>query len=268
MYYVNKIVGFLASPLSLGILAAFVAFVLICLCDCAKGKKARKYAIFLSGFSLVWLWMMSTNAICRWTGIALESPWLGADGKVPCVETYNHADLIVLLSGGMGANTNVSPYAEMYMGADRAWQAARLYNAGKASRIVLTGLDSRESTMPLLMNLGVPSEAMLVDNDSMNTEENAKFTRDLLDRHGLLMGGYKPKVLLVTSAFHMKRSLLIFQKYASELEVIPAPSDFEVLSIARDPIRIYDFLPDAGALGRTNMHIKEFIGYLGYKLLR
>lgn len=268
MYYVNKIVGFLASPLSLGILAAVVGFVLLCLCDCAKGKKVRSCVIFLLGFSLFWLWLLSTNAVCRWTGMALESVWLGIDEKVPCAESYSQADVIVLLSGGMGANTNVSPYAEMYMGADRAWHAARLYNAGKAPWIVLTGLDSRESTIPLLLDLGIPRDAMLVDNDSKNTEENVKFTLDLLKRQGLLMDGHKPKVLLVTSAFHMKRSLIMFQKYAPELDTMPAPCDFEVLSTAKEPVGLYDFLPDAGALGRTSMHIKEFIGYWGYKLLR
>ena len=211
---------------------------------------------------------MSTGVVCRITGEVLEKPWLGANGHVSEVNAFPNADLIVLLSGGMGANTNISPYAEMYMGADRVWQAARLYHAGKAPRIVLTGLESNESTVPLLKDLGVPEDAILVDNYSLNTEENAKYTVELLRNANMLVGGVKPKVLLVTSAFHMKRSVLIFQKYAPGLEIIPAPSDFEVLADTDTAVSFSAFLPNAGALSRTSIHLRELIGYWGYKILR
>jgi len=268
MYYVNKIVGYLSSPLSIAIAIALVGFAIFCFFDCAKGGKVRKLVAYLWGVSFVCLWVMSTGIVCRITGEALEEPWLGANGHVQEVDAFPNADLIVLLSGGMGANTNISPYAEMYMGADRVWQAARLYNAGKASRIVLTGLESKGSTVPLLKDLGVPEEAILVDNYSENTEENAKYTIELLRNANVLVGDVKPKVLLVTSAFHMKRSLLLFQKYAPGLEIIPAPSDFEVLAGADAAVSISAFLPDAGALSRTTVHVRELIGYWGYKLLR
>ena len=268
MYYVNKIVGYFSSPLSIAMAFILVGFAIFCFFDCAKGKTARKLVTSFWGFALVWLWIMSTGVVCRITGEALEKPWLGANGLVPEVNAFPTADLIVLLSGGMGANTNISQYAEMYMGADRVWQAARLYHAGKAPRIVLTGLESKESTVPLLKDLGVPEEAILVDNYSLNTEENAKYTVELLRIANMLTGDIKPKVLLVTSAFHMKRSMLLFQKYAPELEIIPAPSDFEVLADADVAVSFSAFLPNAGSLSRTSIHFRELIGYWGYKLLR
>jgi len=237
------------------------------------------------------------------TGDALEAQWLDAGGRVPRVESLPSADLIVVLSGGVGSATNVSPYAELYSSADRVWHAARLYKAGKASKIVLTGLDSRDSSIPLLKDFGVPESAILVDNDSKNTEQNAKFTVELLKRadatsaslpgeRGTMRlcepgddaigsiastregralsrpNGEKRKVLLVTSAFHMRRSVLMFHKYAPELEVVPAPSDFEMTVVMSGGWESSWLLPSAGSLERNGMHLKEFIGYWGYRLLR
>jgi len=257
MYYVNNIVGMLVNPLAIGA-GAIILGAILCRC------RWRKVAKWLCAFGVVWLWFWSTGAVCRWTGLALESQWLDKDGRIPLVESFPEADIIVILSGGMGIATNRSPYAEMYCGADRVWQGARLFRAGKAKGIVLTGIESRESTIPLLRDFGVPEEAISVDNDSKNSEENAKFTAGILRHEGVA----SPKILLVTSAFHMKRSVLMFRKYAPEIEVVPAPSDFEIVAGCDEPLTFTSFLPNVHALARNSVHFKEFVGYWGYRLFR
>lgn len=252
MYYVNKLVGFCTNPFCVGMLMIFIGILL-------WRVRRLSFGFILGAF--VWCWIWSMPAMCRWTGLALEKPWLDAGGRVPTAESFPSAGAIVLLSGGMCANTNVTDQGEICMGGDRARFAAQLYHAGKAPKIVLTGLGSRESTIPFMIDLGVPESAMLVDNVSLNTEENAAFISKLFD-------GAHTNILLVTSAFHMRRSVLMFQKYAPELEVIPAPSDFEVLATCSEDLCPADFLPSAGALARNGIHIKEFVGYWGYKLLR
>ena len=254
MYYINKIVGALLNPFMIGLLLAIAA--LVC-------WRYRRVAFWLLVASVVWLWGWSTGLMMDITGKMLEGPWLN-NGCVPKIESLPTADLIVVLSGGMGAATNVSPYAEMYGAGDRVWHGARLFKAGKAPRMVLTGLDSLDSSVPLLKDLGVPGEAILVDNDSRNTEQNAKFTAELLKKANIV----KPKVLLVTSAFHMRRSLLMFQKYAPDIEIIPAPSDFEVTVVMAEGFKFQWLLPSAGACDRNAVHFKEFIGYWGYRLFR
>ena len=255
MYYLNKIVGAFLNPLSISLLLSILALA------CWRWRRIAFCSLLLS---VLWLWFWSTGLVTYWTGNMLEGPWLQQDGMVPKAETLPNADLIIVLSGGMGAATNVSPYAEMYAAADRVWHGARLFKAGKAPKIVLTGLNSRDSSVPLLKDFGVPEESILVDNDSLNTEQNAKFTLDLLKQAGI----EKPKVLLVTSAYHMRRSLLMFQKYAPGLEVIPAPSDFQATVTMAYDVGIDWFLPSYTALDQNGIQFKEFIGYWGYRLLR
>ena len=111
----------------------------------------------------------------RWIGGALENEW-----PVVKAEEAPKADAIVLLGGGMGSNTNVYPYAEMWNGADRVWHAARLYKAGKAPIVIPTGCGERDSAVPLLCDLGVPESAILVEDAARNTEENARFVERML----------------------------------------------------------------------------------------
>ena len=189
-------------------------------------------------------------------GVPLEREFL-VDGKVPMVESFPEAGAIVLLGGSMGAETNLSSYAEMWSGADRVWQAARLYKAGKAQQVIATGNGARDSTLPLLKDFGVPSECVLF-HDALNTEEEAKNVNAM---------GYK-RILLVTSAWHMKRARLMFEKYAPDIEVVCAPADFENSIVAARPFSFSDFLPDPGAFMGNSVALHEWVGIMGYKLFR
>ena len=138
--------------------------------------------------------------------------------------------------------------------------------------------------------MGIPREAVELENKAVNTEENAKFVRDILVRRGECLtqssqspqsnglsklgelsglgARQKPRVLLVTSACHMKRSLNMFKKYAPEIECIPAATDYQALPWKDNPFKWRHILPDIGALARNNSYIHEYIGYYGYKWFR
>ena len=249
MYYINKIVGFLVSPIGGAIAGGVIAVV------CARlGRK--RMAKWIGGFTVAWLWLWMTPIMTWVVGVPLEREFL-VDGKVPLVESFPEADAIVLLGGSMGAETNLSSYAEMWSGADRVWQAARLYKAGKAQKVIATGNGARDSTLPLLKDFGVPSECVLF-HDALNTEEEAKNVNAM---------GYE-RILLVTSAWHMKRARLMFKKYASEIEVACAPADFENSIVAARPFSFSDFLPDPGAFMGNSVALHEWVGIVGYKLFR
>ena len=208
MYLLNKIVGGLLNPLVIGLVMVIVSG--LCL-----WRHWRKTGFGLLIGAVAWLWLWSTPVMYRWMGGALESEW-----PVVKAEDAPKTDAIVLLGGGMGANTNVYPYAEMWNGADRVWHAARLYKAGKAPLVIPTGQGERESTVPLLHDLGVPESAIVVEDEARNTEENARFVEKLIDSRvehveradGKNVEACKPKVLLVTSAWHMRRSVLMYRK--------------------------------------------------------
>ena len=249
MYYINKIVGFLVSPIGIAIFGGLLALLF--------AKRAhRRAAKWLGGLTVAWLWLWMTPIMTWIVGVPLEREFL-VDGRVPMVEALPDADAIVLLGGAMGIETNLSSYAEMWSGADRVWQTARLYKAGKAPQVIAMGNGARDSTLPLLKDFGVPSECVLF-HDALNTEEEAKNVNAM---------GYK-RILLVTSAWHMKRARLMFKKYAPNIEVVCAPADFENSIVAARPFSFADFLPDPGAFMGNSVALHEWVGIVGYKLFR
>ena len=78
----------------------------------------------------------------------------------------------------------------------------------------------------------------------------------------------KQRVLLVTSAWHMRRSVLMYRKYAPSLEIIPAAADYEATVITGHPFAFKDIWPDANMLFANSYIFKEYLGYWGYRLLR
>ena len=282
MYYINKIVGFLVSPIG-GVIAGGVIAVV-----CARlGRK--RLAKWLGGLTVAWLWLWMTPIMTWVVGVPLECEFL-VDGKVPAVETFPEADAIILLGGGMGADTNHNSYAEMSAGADRVWQAARLYKVGKASKIIATGDYAKDTTLPLLKEFGVGEDAVSF-LDARTTEEEAKGLWEMLGRSvGVEELGVKelrvgsggveesdpikhcstarPKVLLVTSAWHMRRARLIFEKYASEIEVVCAPADFENTVMAEKTPLFKMLLPDPNVFMLNSVAFHEWVGIVGYGVFR
>ena len=59
-------------------------------------------------------------------------------------------------------------------------------------------------TRELLIRLGVPDSAIIVEPASRNTYENALFTREILKEK---YPNATPRLLLITSAWHMRRSM-------------------------------------------------------------
>ena len=246
MYYINKIVGFMVSPIGGAIAGGIIAVV------CARiGRK--RMAKWVGGLTVAWLWLWMTPIMTWVVGVPLEREFL-EDGRVPAVESFPEADAIVLLGGSMGIETNLSQYAEMWTSADRVWQAARLYRAERAGKIIATGDYAKDSTLGLLLDFGVAKDDVSFLN-ARNTEEEAK---------GIAQKGFK-KILLVTSAWHMKRARLMFEKYAPEVEVVCAPADFENSMTARKGISL---IPDFNVFALNSVALHEWVGIVGYTLFR
>ncbi len=183
------------------------------------------------------------------------------------------ADAIVLLGGGTRPQLPPRPTSEVNEAGDRMIYAARLYHAGKAPIIVASGgfIEFFGSTVPeteamaeLLMVLGVPDAAIVRESQSRNTYENGVFVRELLEPRGI------HRILLVTSAMHMPRSVAIFERQG--FEVIPAPTDF--LVTGAEPGRtaqvgldglLLRWLPTSENLDTSTRALREYIGILVYR---
>ena len=185
------------------------------------------------------------------------------------------ADVIVVLGGGMKTMSPPRLEYEVSEAGDRMLYAARLYHAGAAPYILVSGGQSKwtgpetgpeaEGMLDILQLVGVPENAIILEDKSSNTYENAvetvKILQDLKYNN----------IILVTSALHMPRSMAIFEKY--ELNLIPAPTDFHVTDLdieyilRLDPhIQLLNLVPTAGNLNALSLAVKEYIGMVVYKL--
>jgi uncharacterized SAM-binding protein YcdF (DUF218 family) len=70
----------------------------------------------------------------------------------------------------------------------------------------------------LAVSLGVPGDAVILEQEAGNTYENVAFVKEILERREWR------RILLVSSPYHMRRSLLTFWRVAPEIEVLPAPN--------------------------------------------
>lgn len=247
---INKLIWFFANP-------GMVATVLLVATVFVVIRSSRGWKWWLGAVTLVWFYVWSTGPVLRlvWGDPAVDYPVLRA-------EDYPYADAIVLLGGGIGKR---AIYPELYGGADRAWHAARLWKAGKAPIIIPSNIDAEQLDVKLLVDLGIPREAVVLENKARNTEENAKYIAELMKHREGSDDGRKPKILLATSVWHMKRSVLMFQKYAPGLEIIPAAADYEMCG---SEIHWRDWIPSAGHFAANEILFHEWLGYWGYRLFR
>ena len=183
------------------------------------------------------------------------------------------AGVIVVLGGGTQPQSPPRTLTELNDSGDRLVYAAWLYKQGVADNLLLSGggfdrigVDMEAVGMASLLELfGVPAEALWLETDSRNTYENALFSAAILEEQGI------EEIVLVTSAFHMPRSVAIFERQG--FTVIPAPSDFiatesdwEQWREGNWQVRVLSLLPQASYLDDTTKVVKEYIGIVIYRL--
>jgi uncharacterized SAM-binding protein YcdF (DUF218 family) len=229
-------------------------------------KKDRTRNILIA-VSIGILWLSGTSLVSNNLARSLEWRYFPPK-EVP------RADVIVVLGGGTDANVYPRSGVEINGAGDRVLYAARVYKEGKATHILLSGgeitwMNVTSSTpagemAEILQSLGVPEEALWLENKSLNTRENAVFSKIILDEKGI------KKILLVTSAMHMPRAVALFQKLG--VEVIPLPVDYSVTQAdvsfsAQDWLgQVFGLLPSTGNLSATTGALKEYFGIFTYWL--
>jgi uncharacterized SAM-binding protein YcdF (DUF218 family) len=175
------------------------------------------------------------------------------------VESMAEADAIVVLSGGrvQAPGTGESEWND----ADRYFGGVELVQAGRAPKLVFTGafaggpLSEGEILRAYAMSAGVPDSAIAVTGFVANTEDEATAVRGAL-------GVERGRIILVTSAFHMPRSKLLFERVGFVVE--PFPVDFT----SRRPLSVRDVFPTADALEKSERALREYIGRGYYTVLR
>ena len=190
------------------------------------------------------------------------------------------ADAIVVLGGGTITKSNPRQIVEVNGAGDRMIYAVQLYREGAADKLLLggsyidwrdgvveteKGISSPASEMAEILSMfDIPEEAMLVQDRSVNTAEEAVEDAKILSELGL------NKIILVSSATHMRRAVPLFEKQG--LEVIPAPTDYSFSDQEWENLLRFDWataytfiIPNISNISGFQNALKEYIGYTVYK---
>lgn len=172
-------------------------------------------------------------------------------------------DVIILLGGGIyDESPDFSgigiPTEDM---TTRIVTAARLQKKLGIPIIISTGkvFKHRKSEAPIvrrfLIDLGMPSDKVIMEDKSRDTIENAKYSTDICKKSGF------EKPILVTSAYHMRRAVMSFEK--TGLKVLPFPVG---LRTWRDMKYGWDdYMPSLSAFDKTCTAMREYLGLIFYK---
>lgn len=271
MYYINKIVGWVMSPI--GMLFLGVAIGIGCLGFKSNVLRLKALGKWVIGITLCGFWFLGTGIATRFIGVTLEGEEAPEIGTLQ-VGGY---DAVVCLGGGIGKHAKCAR-TELFSGADRAWEAAKVWKA-YASKVkddgdewdmplICTGKGCAEATIPLLKDLGVPREAIVGFEEPRNTEEEAALIKEKLAHHSLSSDftSGKPKILLVTSAWHMPRAKKLFER--AGLEVVARCCDYEMHYVAEKEVEFGDFFPNADSLSRNSYALKEWVARIGYAIFK
>jgi uncharacterized SAM-binding protein YcdF (DUF218 family) len=242
MYFIlSKILLFILLPLYWVIALLLTGLIL-------KNPK-RKKRFFIVG--LVLLYLCSAPVFLK----AFQAVW---DVKpYPANDTTKYSCVIVLGGFSSGGGQDGGHFNNS---ADRFIQGTKLVTTKQASHILISGGTGelipgafREAAWVRiqLLKFNVPDSAILVENKSKNTIENARYSKVLLQQKHL-----PPPYLLVTSSYHMRRSLMIFEK--AGVPVVPYTCNY---SYGKIEYEFNDFLPEANTLTKWESYTKEVVGY-------
>jgi uncharacterized SAM-binding protein YcdF (DUF218 family) len=256
--FLSKILPPLLYPLGLACILLLIALLL---------KNKSKFQRFLLIITLLVLYLAGN----RWVafGLVRSLEWR----YLPTAEIPT-ADVIVVLGGGTNSALYPRQIVEVNGAGDRVIYALWLYKQGRAENVLLSGTNINwlstnanpaEDMADLLMLMGVPQEALWLENQSRNTYENALECQKLLQNHAI------DRVILVTSAIHMPRSVALFEEQG--IQIIPAPTDYTVTQDGWEQLfnpspttLLTNLIPSAENLNLTTNALKEYIGMLVYAL--
>jgi uncharacterized SAM-binding protein YcdF (DUF218 family) len=249
-FILSKILAFLLKPLTLILLGAAYAF-------WTKNTRRRKRAAIAALAALIFF---SNPIIINLLAASWESGQKNPD-------TLEGSYDIGIVLGGYTEFSAETPEGALnfHRAGNRLFAALDLYRRGKVQKLLLSGGDGKllgpknaeaEIIGQYLQKQGIPAEDLLIEPNSRNTRENALFSKALLDS---LPGGQK-RCLLITSAWHMRRAELCFQRAGLPCDTFS--TDYFTEKNNPNPLKWIE--PDWKALMKWEYLLKEWVGYVVY----
>ena len=250
-FLVSKVAWFFLVPAHLLFLGAFLGAV------ASKGRFAkggRRIAIFCSAAII----LIGVLPISTWLIRPLEDRF-----PPPPADVASPTGIIVL--GGaivdeLGQARHQISFGE---GAGRLVEAAILARRYPDAKVVYTGggnsllgnfSSETDDAKNLFVSLGVSADRILLERRSLNTDQNARFTHDLVSP--------KPNEVwfLVTSAYHMPRAMGLFRR--AGFNVVAYPVDYRTYGTSDD---LWPAREGPLNLRLLDIAVHEWVGLIAYR---
>lgn len=212
-------------------------------------KRLRKAARYLLYGAVVFYLVFATGPVSFWLLGKLEYkyPYLKDTTALRDVE------YIVVLAAYADDDQNL-PLSSRVNGsaAFRLMEAVKIHREIPESKIIISGSERVAGVMKeVLVSLGMNETFILTDNGASNTSGSAQNVRKMVG---------EKRVVLVTSAGHMPRSMMVFRK--AGMEPIPAPTDY----LTFKNYMAISYLPSPLHLQNSDLAVHEYVGILWYRL--
>lgn len=249
-FILSKVLDFLLSP--------FLWICLVLLYTFFCKSPVRKNKALLVGLFL--LFFFSNDFIADEAFHA----WEGNPVSLSTLKDYNTA---IVLTGVANYRKGHADRIFFSKGADRVIHTLQLYKLGKIKKILISGGSSaiigdkiaEADQLRLVFRFcGVPDSDIILENQSRNTKESSRYTKSLIDSMGI-----NGEFLLVTSAFHMPRSIGCFEKVGLKVDAYPV--DFYVNDKEFNFEKL--IVPSVDALSKWKILIHEIFGFWVYKVM-
>ena len=252
MVLLSKLLNLLAQPLNLVVALLAVSLYL----HSRRPRASRAVTAFALGLLLLSGFKTAADLVLS----QLESQSAPLDESVDLQQFAG----VVVLGGALDSGRLAAAYRQTSLNAaaERMTETFSLWRRNPSLRVVFTGGEGElfgtgpsesERARLFFHSMGLPEAALVLEDKSQNTYENAVFTARLpgMDK--------TQRWLLVTSASHMPRSLAVFRK--TGWNVTPYPVDFRTAGWT--PLTDYS-LRDGPAHWELALH--EFLGIAAYRL--
>jgi uncharacterized SAM-binding protein YcdF (DUF218 family) len=246
LFIIKKVVSALCYPLGTALalwLIGIVAWIR------KPGSRAGILLVLVGG-----LWLLFSSLPV--TGLLLLRPLEVAAGPYadPTELKRQGVKHIVVLGGDVRTGDLSSSDRLAHTSLLRVMEAVRLWKGMPGGIIIVSGgthvpkkMTTGAAMAILAQEMGVPREALVLETQSWDTDDEARILAPMLKERPFA---------LVTSACHMKRSMLTFQRYG--LNPLAAPTDFEVKFSSLN--EYVPFIPGAAHLGRSEKAMHEYLG--------
>ncbi|MFZ2904812.1 MAG: YdcF family protein [Cyclobacteriaceae bacterium] len=248
-FILSKILNFLTNPLVLVALCFILSFLV---------KRARLKKVFF-WLALGLLWFFSNDFIANEAMMAWEIK------PTPFADITKSYEWGIVLTGVTSNDKEPGDRVYFNHGADRVVHAVELYKRGIIKKIMISGgsgrlitIERREANeiLKAMLVMGVPEQAMAVENKSRNTHESA------VELKQLLKGDGSEAVLLITSAFHLRRSAACFRKAGFTVDTFSTDFYSHPRYFTPDVL----FIPKPEAMMIWQKLLKEWTGMIAYKV--